>query len=93
MKFKEFVEKVNKIKFKDWNVTWKTFLWFSWEWIWKFCVICVVSVMGCYLYASLNDTLSNYQSSSIYGTWMWTAFGVMYFATLIYVIYRIATAK
>jgi len=90
MNFKEWRDRLDKRR-KDWKLTWRTLFWFSWEYMWKFCVICVVATMGSYLFASLNDTLSNRES--IYGTWYWTLYGVMYFATLIYVIYRIATSK
>ena len=93
MKFKEWVDKVNNTKIKDWKITWKDILWFSWEWIWKFCTVCVLAVMGTYLFASLNDTLSNVKGGSVYGTWMWTLFAVMYFAVLLYAIYRVMSAK
>jgi hypothetical protein len=92
-RMKELADTVNQIKFKDWKVTWGTFFSFSWEWIWKFCVICVTAVMGCYWFASLNDTLNNYKGTSIVGTWMWPVFGVMYFATLLYVLFRIGNIK
>jgi len=93
MKFKEWKDKVDKKQFKDWKFGWKSFIWFSWEWIWKFSVICVVATMGSYLFASLNDTLSNFKDTQVYGSWMWSAYGVMYFGTLIYIIYRIAKIK
>lgn len=85
-RMKEVADTVNQAKFKDWRVTWKTFFWFSWEWIWKFSVICVTAVMGCYWFANLNDTLSNYKDANIVGTWMWTVFTVMYFTTLLFVL-------
>jgi hypothetical protein len=97
MKFKERIKEladtVNQAKFKDWKVTGRTFFRFSWEWIWKFCVICVTAVMGCYWFAGLNDMLSSYKGESIHGTWMWPVFGVMYFATLIFILFWIGTYK
>jgi hypothetical protein len=90
MKFKEWRDKLDARR-KDWKFTWRSIWWFWWEYIWKFCVVCVVSSMGCYLFASLNDTLST--RDSIYGTWYWTVYGIMYFGTLLYVIYRILKAK
>jgi len=90
---KKWAEKINQIQLKDWHVTWKDFLWFSWEWIWKFCVICSIAVMGSFLFASLNDTLSNFKGSSIYGTWYWVVFGIIYFVALFYVIYRVGKSK
>jgi hypothetical protein len=92
MKFREWREKLDKRR-KDWKLTWRSILWFSWGYIWKFCVICVVATMGSYLFASLNDTLSNYKDSQVYGSWMWPVYGVMYFGTLVYIIYRIIKIK
>jgi len=92
MNFKEWRDKLDKRR-KDWKLTWKSIWWFWWEWIWKFSVICVVATMGTYLFASLNDTLSNFKDTQVYGSWMWTVYGVMYFGTLVYIIYRIAKIK
>lgn len=90
---KKWADRINQIQLKDWHVTWKDFIWFSWEWIWKFCVICSIGVMGTFLFASLNDTLSNIEGSTVYGTWMWWVFAIIYFFSLFVLIYRVGKSK
>lgn len=91
--WKKWIEDLNKTQFKDWKFTWKDIIWFWGEWIWKFMVICVTAIVGCFIFAQMNDTLANYEGSSIYGSWMWWVFIAMYFGVLLYIIYRIGVSK